>query len=72
MKLLTYEEAERTGKLGSEELRMANHVRFACALDSNEGRLEFFDMVADLHGQDYANRLREQAREYWKFKKGRG
>lgn len=65
MKLLTKDEATRTGKLDSDEYRLANEIRFACALSSKADRDSYFRMVENRDGKAYAAHLREMAMKFW-------
>lgn len=70
MKLLTKTEATRTGKLDSDEYRMANQIRLVCALESKLERDAYLVMVEHRDGKEWSDTLRTKAREYWNFKKG--
>jgi len=65
MKLMTRAEAVEAGKLDSPEYNLACRVRFACALDTVDGRRFYLDMIERNEGKEYGTKLRQMVREHW-------
>lgn len=69
--MLTRAEAVRTGKTESDQYRISNQIRFACALGSKAERDEYFTLVEKRDGPEYAKQLRELAQKHWTDKQKR-
>lgn len=65
-KLMTRAEAAKAGKLDSPEYNLSCQIRFACAIDTVDGRRRYLDMIEARDGKEYGDRLREMVREHWK------
>lgn len=63
--LLTREEAERIGKLESEEWRHACEVRTVLAMKGSAQRREYLDMVDSRRGKVAGNKLRDAVSKEW-------
>lgn len=63
--LMTREEAERLGKLESEEWRHACEVRHVVAMSSVSERREYLDLVEKRRGKTAGDRLRDAVSREW-------
>lgn len=63
--LLTREEAEKQGKLASEEWREACEVRYICDMPTRKARVEYLSGVEKKRGQAAANRLKGLVMKVW-------
>lgn len=63
--LMTREDAERLGKLASEEWRHACEVRHVVAMASVSERREYLDLVDRLRGKEAGGRLRDAVSREW-------
>lgn len=69
--LLTREEAERLGKLESEEWRHACEVRHIVAMASVSERREYLGMVEKRRGKEAGDKLRDSVSREWLRQKER-